>query len=102
MFQKIRLKFSYIKQGRSHWWGQGVIPPFPHFNFRTKQGPIASVSKITDIAFTGIEKLNGPEISRFLPCMLQFLDNVRRLSIFSNYIGKIDHFTLDLLKRSDT
>ena len=54
------------------------------------------------LLFTGIQKLYGPEISRFLPCMLQFLDNLRRLFIFSNYIGKIGHFTLDLLKRSDT
>ena len=30
--------------------------------------------------FTGVQKLQGPEISRFLPCMLQFLDNLQRLS----------------------
>ena len=30
--------------------------------------------------------------------MLQFLDNLRQLFFFSNYIGEIKHFTLDLLK----
>ena len=42
-----------------------------------------------------VQKLYGSEISRFLPFMLEFLDNLRRLFIFSNYIGEIDHFTLD-------
>ena len=51
---------------------------------------------------TDVQKLLGPEISQFLPCMLQFLDNLWRLIIFSNYIGEINHFTLDLLKRSNT
>ena len=70
----------------------------PHpFNFQNKQGPTVSVSNITIV-----QKLYGPEISQFLPCMLQFLDNLWRVSIFSNYIGEIDHFILDLLKRSDT
>ena len=31
--------------------------------------------------------------------MLQFLDNLRWLFIFSHYIVDIDDFTLDLLKR---
>ena len=38
-----------------------------------------------------------PELSRFLPHVLQFLDNLRRPLIFSNYIGEVDHFTLDHL-----
>ena len=54
------------------------------------------------LLFTVFQKLYGPEISRFLPCMLQVLDSLRQLFIFSNYIGETDHFTLDLLKRSDT
>ena len=32
--------------------------------------------------------------------MLQFLDNLWRLFIFSDCIREIDHFTLDFLKRS--
>ena len=54
------------------------------------------------LLFTGFQKLYKPEISRFLPFMLQFLDYLRRLLIFSNYTGEKDHFTLDLLKTSDT
>ena len=51
-----------------------------------------------DIAFTGIYKLYGPEISPYLHFMLQILDNLRQLSIFSNYIGEIDPFTLTFRK----
>ena len=42
------------------------------------------------------------QISRFLLCMLQFLDNLRRHFIFSNYIWEIYHFKLDLLNRPNT
>ena len=45
--------------------------------------------------------VGGPKISQLLPCMLQFLDNLCRIFIFSTYIGEIDHFMLDLLKSSD-
>ena len=34
---------------------------------------------------TGVHKLYGLEISRFLTCMLPFLDNLRRRFILSNY-----------------
>ena len=34
--------------------------------------------------------------------MLLFFAKIRRIFIFSNYIEKVDYFTLDLLKRSDT
>ena len=54
------------------------------------------------LLFTGVQKLCGPEISRFLPYILQFWDNLRRLFIFSYYAGETDHFLLDLLKSSDT
>ena len=36
------------------------------------------------LLFTGAQKLYGSETSRFLPCMLQCLDNLRQLFIFSN------------------
>ena len=90
--------FPYPFNGRSHWG----MPP-PHFNFRTKQGPKISVSNIRDIAFMDVQKLYGPEILQFLLCRLQFLENLCslwRLFIFFNYLGVIDHFTLDLLKRT--
>ena len=44
----------------------------------------------------GVQKLYGPETLRFLPCMLQFLDNIRRLFIFSNC--RIQQFMMDRLK----
>ena len=54
------------------------------------------------LLFRIVQKLNGPEISKFLPRMLQVLDNLRQLFIFSNYIGEIDQYTLDLLERFGT
>ena len=33
--------------------------------------------------------------------MLQAFNILRQLFIFSNYMAEIDHFTLDLLKKSD-
>ena len=52
------------------------------------------------LLFMGVQKIYGPEISRFLLYMLQFLDH--SLTFFSNYKREVDHFMLDLLKRSDT
>ena len=48
--------------------------------------------------FTGVQEIYGPEISQFLPCMLQFLDNLRWHFTFSSYIGEIDHFRLTFSK----
>ena len=74
-----------------------VIPPPPHFNFRTKKVHQFQFQTSEILIFMSVQKLHGPEISRFLPCMLQLW-----LFIFSNCIREINHFTLDLLKRSDT
>ena len=41
-----------------------------------------------------------PGISQFLPCMLQFLDNIWRLFIFLT-TREIGHFTLDHQRRSE-
>ena len=99
---------SFVKENFGSWrisfiyrgvvtGGRGAGGPWPpHFSFWTKQGPIFSVS------VTGSQKLYGPEISQFLPCILQVLDNLRQLFIFSNCIGEMEHFTLDLLKRFGT
>ena len=40
------------------------------------------------LLFTDVQKLYRPEISQFLPYMLQFLNNLWRLFIFSNFIGQ--------------
>ena len=52
------------------------------------------------LLFMGVQKIYGPEISRFLLYMLQFLDD--SLTFFSNYKREVDHFMLGLVKRSDT
>lgn len=77
--------------------GQGGHDP-PHFNFRIKQGPKASFSNIRNIAFSGCSETYGPKISKFLPCLLQFLDTLWGVFIFSNYVWEINHLMLDLLK----
>ena len=59
---------------------QGAVAP--HFNFLTKKGPTVSVPQIRDVSFHRCSNLRGPKISRFLLCMLQFLDNLRQLLIF--------------------
>ena len=60
-----------------------------HFNLRIKKGPAVLVSKIRILLFKGVQKFYGPEILRFLLCMLQFLDNLRQVCIFSNCIREI-------------
>ena len=46
------------------------------------------ISKI--LLFMGVSKIQGPEILRFLPCMLQFLDNFLWFFIFCKYIRNIN------------
>ena len=48
------------------------------------------------LLFMGVQKLYGPEISQFLLCMLQFLDDSL------TFKRAVDHFMLDLMKRSNT
>ena len=55
------------------------------------------------LLLTGPQKIYGSHISRFSPCMVRFLDNIQRLLIFSNYIGrKFRKFLLDVLKSFGT
>ena len=57
--------------------------PCPHFNFRTKQGHSNKANQTSGILlFMGIQKFYGLEISQFLSCMLQFLNNSWCLFIF--------------------
>ena len=72
----------------------------PHFNFPTKQGPTVSVSNNRDVAYNECsEIIRTRNFTIFnVSYILQFLDNLQRLFIFSNYSGEIDYFTLDLLK----
>ena len=64
-----------------------------HFQFQTS----------AILLFLDVQKFYyWPEISQFLPFMLQFLDNLLRLFIFSNKISETDYFSRDLLNRSNT
>ena len=74
----------------------------PHFNFQTKQGPEMSVSNFRDVAFYRCSESIRTRNFTIFTRMLEFLDNLWRIFTFSNYIQEIDHFKLDLLKRSDT
>ena len=97
-------------QGRCHCmggWSAGA--PWPiHFNFQIKQVPTVSVSNTGVLLYRGVIRtrnyttLYGPEMSQFLPYILQFLDNLWWLYIFFKYIGETDYFRLDLRKRSNT
>ena len=52
-------------------------PPYPPLQFpnQTRSNSFSfNTSEI--LLFTGIQKSYGPEIPGFLPCMLQFLDNL--------------------------
>ena len=71
---------------------RGPCPSQLKFDSQTKQSPTISVSTSGILAFMGVEKLNGPEILRFLARMLQFLDYLWQLFFFPNYISEIDHF----------
>ena len=95
---KLLVCVQICRQERSHCrepWGHAPSTP-PDFNFRTKQGQQFQFQTSGILLFKGVQKLYGPEISRFLPCIQQFLDNLRQIFIFSNYIRKMHHFTLDL------
>ena len=77
----------------------GLWPPTSIFETKQVQQFQFQTSKI--LLFTGAQKFCEPEISRFSPFMLQVLDNTQRLFVFSNYIEEKDHFSIDVLKRSD-
>ena len=80
----------------------GAMPPLPTSVSEPNKVQKFQFQTSGILLFTDVQKLYGPDILQFLPCMLQLLDNLWRLFIFSNYRGKIDHFTLNVLNRFDT
>ena len=84
--------------------GGDMAPPPPplHFNYNQRKSNSFSFKHQGSgiLLFAGVQKLHGPNISPFLPFILQFFGNLRWL--FLNHIGQIDHVTLDLMKRFDT
>ena len=77
-------------------WGQEGHAHY--FNFQTKQGPTASISNTRDVAFYECSEItqtrNFTIFNAYTTTFGQFTVDF----IFSNNIGEIDHFTLDLLK----
>ena len=96
------LMLHFCSQWCSHWRkGAGrPQPPSPSPTLISKPKKFQQFQFQTSgiLLFTVVQKLYEHEISEFLPCMSQGLDNLRQLLFFSNYVGKIDHFMLDLLK----
>ena len=75
-------------------------PCSPRFYFRTKQGPTVSVSNIRDITFYGcLEIIRTKNFTIFTVYATIFGQFTTTFHLIPNYIGEIDHFTLDLLKR---
>ena len=72
----------------------------PRFNFQTKQGPPVSVSNNRDISFYGCSEII--RIRNFTIFTVNATVFGQFTAAFYNYIGEIDHFTLDFLKKSDT
>ena len=93
------LAFRRSIQGRSHYGVQGgdMAPPTSISKPKKAQQFYFQTSRI--LLFMGVQNYTG---QKFLPCILQFLDNLRRRFTFSNYIGAINQCTLDLPKRFDT
>ena len=50
--------------------------------------PLQFPNQQLQFQFTGVQKLYGLEISRFLPCTLQFWANYCRFSFFLTTLGK--------------
>ena len=88
-----------LTRGRSRWGGGGggARGRAPHFNIQPSKVQQFQFEPLGILLFTGGQKLNRSEISRFLPLMLQILHNLRRLSIFLNYIRGTDHFTFIII-----
>ena len=86
--------------------GEGAQGPWSlFFNYRTNKVQAFQFQTSGILLFTNVQKLHGPEISQFLPCMLQFLDNLGALPFFLSTQGnrsvhvrsseKVRYLTLD-------
>ena len=98
----LKAKINGIFKTRGLATGGGVqvamVPPLQCLN--TKQGPTVSVSNIRDISFYGCSEII--QTINFTIFTVNATIFGQYTAAFHNYIGEIDHFTLDLLKRSDT
>ena len=88
-------------QGRSYWGvgGTGGSCPLLQFPNRTRS---VSVWDIKHLTFYGCSEIIR---SRHFTIIIAYATSFGQFTAtfhFSNYIGEKDHFTLDLMKRSDT
>ena len=79
-------EYFAFNQGCSHWGEQWSHDPSSSVSEPNKAQQFQFQTGI--LLFTGAPKLYGPEISQFLSCMLQFLDNLWRHFIFLTTEGK--------------
>ena len=93
-----KLKKVITRQGCSHLAEETWLPPlqFPN-QTRSKRFSF----KHQDIAFYGCSEIIRTRNFTVFTVHATILDNLWQFLIFSNYIGEIDHFTFDLLKRSN-
>ena len=91
--------YLLLLQVHSHLRAWGTIATY--FDFQTKQGPKMLVSNIRDKGFQSSEIIWTKNFTIFIMYATNF-GQFMTAFIFSNYTGKIDHFMLDLLKRSVT
>ena len=69
----------------------------PHFNFQTKQGPTVSVSN-RDISFYECLEIIPTRNMTIFTLSVTIFGQFTGAFHFSNYIGEIDHFSLDFWK----
>ena len=87
--------FYYFIRGVATAGGTGsLLPPTPRLKL--------SVSNIRDIAFYGCSEVIRTRNFTIFTVYATIFGQFTAVFIFSNYTGEIDHFTLDLLKRSNT
>ena len=105
-FKKCLSRFSWVRAILSYFilsiLSLVVYLENMHCHFRTKQGPTVSVLNIRNIGLNRCSDIIWAINFTIFTMYATILENLQWLFIFSNYMGKIDHFTLDLLKRWDT
>ena len=70
-----------------------------HFNLQTKKETTVWVLNIRDTTFSRCSEIIWP---RNFTIFTVYATSFGQFTAASNYIGEIDHFTLVILKRSDT
>ena len=102
---RLQVGFSYFKEYKFRHNFKDACPPTSISKPKKVQQFQFQTSGI--LLFRVVQKFDGPGIwwTWNLTIFTAYATNfwqLRQLFIFCNYIGEIDHFTLDLLERSDT